>query len=291
MERYITCSNGDGYTLTFGEKGLTPFLLADVDGVYEIANEVTISSNTMSDGGTYQGSVQRVRNIVLTLKDLTNHVYNRNLLSTLFKAGKEGSLIFHEDENERTIDYYVESVNSTGEKNARTYTVSLLCPDPFFYALDDVTVLMANWVKNFEFVHEFIASGEEFGYRSLQASQEIENLNAADNIGLTIVITANGAVTNPSVTRVESNESLTVGSSAKPFSMVSGDSLTITTSNNDKHVYLTHDGVTTEVNEYLTEDSVFIQLMRGKNNIGYDADSGVSNMVVSITYRLKYPSA
>ena len=73
--------------------------------------------------------------------------------------------------------------------------------------------------------------------------------------------------------------------------MTAGDVLTITTADNDKHVYLTHDGVTTEVNEYLTEDSVFIQLMRGDNDIGYSADAGEDNMVVEITYRLKYRSA
>ncbi len=291
VDRWIKCSNKDGYSITFDEVGLTPFLLVDADGCYDVANEVTISSNTMSDGGAYQGSVAKVRNIVLTLKDLTNHVYNRNLLIALFKSGEPGEMLFHEGENERIIDYYVESLNSTGQYGARTYTVSLLCPDPFFYATNDVTVFMANWVSNFEFQHNFLASGEELGYRSLQALQQIENKNAADNIGMVIEIHANGGVTNPSVTRVEGNETITVGTVAKPMNMIAGDVIRITTSNNDKHVYLIRNDVTTEINEYLTEDSVFIQLMRGMNDIGYNADSGVSNMVVSISYRLKYPSA
>lgn len=291
VNRSITCSNSDGVSLTFAEKGMTPFLLVDAEGCYYVQNNVTISENTMSDGGAYQGSIARVRNIVLTLRDLQNHVHNRNLLDALFKSGEAGTLIFREEENERQINYYVESVNSTGQYGARTYTVSLLCPDPFFYALQDVSVFMAAWVPNFEFVHEFISSGEEIGYRDLQRSQNIDNQNAADNIGMTITITVNGNVTNPSVTRVESNETITVGTETKPLNMVAGDVLTITTADNDKHVYLTSDGVTTEINEYLTEDSVFIQLMRGSNNIGYSAASGESNMVVELTYRLKYQSA
>lgn len=291
VNRSITCSNSDGVSLTFAEKGMTPFLLVDAEGCYYVQNNVTISENTMSDGGAYQGSIAKVRNIVLTLRDLQNHVHNRNLLDALFKSGEAGTLIFREEENERQISYYVESVNSTGQYGARTYTVSLLCPDPFFYALQDVSVFMAAWVPNFEFVHEFISSGEEIGYRDLQRSQNIDNQNAADNIGMTITITVNGNVTNPSVTRVESNETITVGTENKPLNMVAGDVLTITTADNDKHVYLTSDGVTTEINEYLTEDSVFIQLMRGSNNIGYSAASGESNMVVELTYRLKYQSA
>lgn len=290
-DRYITCSNADGVTVTFNEQTVNPFLLVDVTGVYEISNNVTISSNTMSEGGTYQGSVARVRNIVLTIKDKTNHAYNRNLLTALFKAGETGNMVFHESENTRQISYYVESVNSTGENNARTYTVSLLCPDPFFYAMNDITVYMAAWVPHFQFIHEFIATGEEFGYRSAERLQKIANQNAANNIGMTITITANGDVTNPSIIRVESNEAITVGTPTKPLNMVAGDKVTITTSDNDKHVYLTHENVTTEINEYLTEDSVFIQLMRGVNDIGYNAESGVDSMVVEISYRLKYPSA
>lgn len=291
VNRSITCSNADGFSVVFGERGMSPFLLVEAEGCYYISNNVTISENTMSDGGAYQGSVAKIRNIVLTVRDLTNHVYNRNLLAQLFKTGEPGNLVFREDENERQIDYYVESVNSTGQYGSRIYTISLLCPDPFFYALEDVTVYMASWVSNFEFVHEFLSSGEEFGYRSAERLQNIVNQNAANNIGMTIKVTANGNVTNPSIIRVESNESITVGSVAKPFNMTAGDILTITTSDNDKHVYLTHEGSTAEVNEYLTEDSVFIQLMRGDNNIGYSADSGEDNMVVEITYRLKYRSA
>ena len=75
------------------------------------------------------------------------------------------------------------------------------------------------------------------------------------------------------------------------MNLVSGDQVLITTSDNNKQVYLIHEGVTTPINEFLTEDSVFIQLMRGVNSIGYDADSGVDNMVVQITYRLKFAGA
>lgn len=291
VDRYITYINNDGFSVTFGERGFSPFLLVDAEGAYYADNNVTISNNTMTDGGAYQGSVAKVRNIVLTVKDLSNHVYNRNLLGELFKAKQMGTLVFHEEDNDRKISCYVESVNSTGEYSARTYTVSLLCPDPFFYAMEDVVVYLAAWVGAFTFPHDFLETREEFGYRQNTRLQNIVNEQAEDGIGMVIEITAMGGVTNPSVVRVESNEELQVGSDSNPFQMVAGDVLTITTSDNDKHVYLTHEGVTNEVNQYITEDSVFIQLMRGNNNIGYDADVGVDLMTVRISYRLKYASA
>lgn len=291
VNRSIICSNNDGVQVTFGEREPSPFLLVEAEGCYAVDNNVTISENTMSDGGAYQGSVAKIRNIVLTLRDYLDNVYNRNLLNALFKSGEEGTLVFREYPNERKINYYVESITSSGEYGSRTYQVSLLCPDPFFYAMSDVTVYMAGWIADFEFPHEFLEEGEEFGYRSNTRMQTITNENAADSIGMEITIYSSGAVVNPSVVRVESDERLTLGTTSHPFVMEAGDRVRITTADNDKHVYLIRNGVETEVNEYLTEDSVFIQLMRGTNSIGYDSTSGTDAMEVHITYRMKYAGA
>ena len=73
--------------------------------------------------------------------------------------------------------------------------------------------------------------------------------------------------------------------------MVNGDVVIITTAQNDKHVYLQRGTEKTEVNEYMTEESKFIQLMRGNNNIGYTADIGDEYLSVSIQYRMKYSGA
>ena len=291
VKRTITCTNTDEMTCTFGEAFASPFLLEDCDGVYSVSNTVTMSENKMTDGATYQGSVTKSRNIVLTLRDKTNHVSNRNFLYALFKSKSRGELVLKEDQNERRTDYYVESIESDGVSGSRKYTVSLICDDPFFYDMEDITVYMSAWKSSFRFPHSFVAAKEEFGYKSNVKMQNIVDDIAQDGIGMEIQITCNGPVTNPTITRVESDEHITVGSSAKIFSMVSGDVLLITTGVNDKHLYLTHEGVKAEINEYLTEDSEFIQLFRGDNHIGYSSDTGTDNIVVAITYRLKYAGA
>lgn len=288
--RTIKCSNNDGVSITFRENKADPFLLVDADGLYLQQNNVTMSENTMVDGAQYQGSVASARNIVLTLRDHGSNRYNRQLLNTLYKKGEEGTLIYTEESVSRQIKYYVESVKSTGDGISRTYTISLQCPDPFFYAMSDITVKMASWIDGFHFIHEF-HEGEEFGSRSNEKSQNIQNENAADNTGMTITIEANGSATNPSLTRVESDESIRIGTSAKPLNLIAGDVVTIYTETGNKHVTLRREGKTAEINEYLSEDSEFIQLMRGDNNIGFAADSGGENLVISISYRMKYASA
>lgn len=65
--RSITCDNHNGYRMTFDTESFKPFVLASVDGLYLSENNVTVSDNTMTDGGTYQGSVKKKRNIVMIL--------------------------------------------------------------------------------------------------------------------------------------------------------------------------------------------------------------------------------
>lgn len=295
--RSITCINKTtGNSITFGEDKFAPFYLASTDGVYQSENNLYISDNTMTDGGTYQGSVAKVRNIVLYVMDnpqSENFVYNqrnRDALYSHFRKDEEGTLIYTENGESRKIDYYSEGVKRAN-KGSRLFTISLICPNPKFKDNTEHTVSMADCIDQFEFIHEYVEEGEEFAYRSGVRLVNIVNEIAANNIGLTIIITATGTVLNPSITHVETEKSIKIGSLSNPFEMIRGDVLTITTDINNKHVRFTSGGVTREVNEYLTEDSEFIQLMFGNNNIAYDAETGEEYMVIDIKYAYEYEGA
>ncbi|MBR0090237.1 MAG: phage tail family protein [Lachnospiraceae bacterium] len=288
--RKVTCINNMGATAVFSQDAFNPWFLVDITGVYSIENNVYISENTMSDGGTYQGSTAKVKDISITVIDKAENVYNkenRDVLYSLFPKDTEGTLKFEEDGRVRVANYYVEYVRPV-KYGTQMYTINLRMTDPFFYGEEAESKWMAAWTSKFVFVHYFKAEGEPIGEREALKIQNIVNETGADNIGLTITITAIGAVRNPSITRVESNESLTIGSAAKPLELVVGDSIVITTGDNNKHVYLYRENVAENINHYLTEDSEFFQIMRGNNNIGYSAEDGDDNMVVRLSYRMKY---
>jgi hypothetical protein len=290
-DRKITCTNKDGVSITFTEEGFEPFLLMSIEGVYDSENEVTMSNHTMIDGATYQGSIKRPRNIVLTFRDEPNFAENRASLDELFKDGEEGTFLYEDSEGDkRIITYYVENTTSEGTHSSRIHTVSLLCPDPFFYAVNDAVLRMAEWNGLFEFPHEFF-QWEEIGYRSHVKMRSILNKNAMDNIGMIIQIYANDTVVNPWIIIVEQNKRIKVGGNGRDLTMVAGDILEIRTVTGDKHVYFTHEGVKEEINYMVTGDSEYIQLKRGWNNVGYDADSGSENMTIRLTYRLKFRRA
>ena len=291
--RSIKCVNNEkDISLTFSETGFTPFFLASVDGIYSAKNNVFMSENVMVDGATYQDSIAPARNIVISLIENPqgNFIYdqsNRDLLYSLFRKGDEGTLYYEENGVVRKIKYYPESI-TRANKGSRLFTISLLCANPRFNDESDTYVAMANWYSSFEFTHEFVASGEVLGYRSAVRLVNIVNDKSMDKIGMTIIIEAQGNVVNPVITRIESGEHIALGSEDNPFSLQRGDVLTITTMVNNKHITLAREGVVSEVNLYLTEDSEFIQLMYGNNNIVYDADEGRDNMTVNIIYANEY---
>lgn len=294
MKRFIRCKNEDGLEVLFNGT-FSPFLLEDCDGIYSVQNTVSISENTMTDGGTYQGSVTKMRNIVLTLRDNVNsdHDANRTLLYRLFKPKSKGTFIYQENKGaeSRSINYYVESIEADAVSRARRYTVSLVCPNPFFTAPSDLVVVLSGWSSLFEFPFEIPADGLEFGTRVAERLKTIDNASAADNIGLTITIKANGAITNPTIYHVEKGEKVEVGTTDNPLSLINGDEVIITTGTNNKHVYLVHEGEKTEINHYLSEESDFIQLQSGPNTVGYSAESGESYMAVEVAYRYRYLGA
>ena len=290
--RTITCINtAENIRGVFGEDDFTPFLLEDAAGIYEQSAKVNITENTLTDGSTYQSSVLQSRNIVLSLRDLNDHLANRQFLLSLFPPKSKGTLIFRDGEEERQTDYYVEKLTSDGIHSARTYQISLICPDPYFYDIEDYSITLAAYVPNFTFAHEFTSVKEELGYRQINRLQDIKDEIGSDNIGITITIEASGAVQNPEVTRVESNEHIQIGTDSMPLNMVAGDKIIITTADNNKKIFLERNGTRTNISQYLSDDSTFIQLHRGDNTIGYSAASGIDSMVITITYRVRYTSA
>lgn len=289
--RSITCTNKSGISCTFGEGGFSPFLLADADGLYSKIINVNTSSTTGVDGSVYHSASLKQRNIVLTLKDIGNYVENRAFLNALFEEKTFGELLIRDETEERKIDYIVEKVTSDGSNAYRTHQVSLICPDPYFYDLYDTSFTMSSFMPSFSFKHAFMATKEEFGYRQKEKIKVIQNEQSIDGTGMTIQITANGSVKNPVVTKIETGEHITIGTDAKPLNLVAGDVVTVTTDNGNKKAVLTHDGVTFSINQYLSEDSTFLQLSRGANSIGYSASSGIDSMIIKISYRQRYTTA
>lgn len=286
--RIITCTNANGEAIILTERKLDPFILCSAQGIYTTDMNVITSENSMMDGGIYQGSVMNIRNIVLTIKDIEGHDANRELIDVVFDKNIIGTLEVQDGTHRRAIDYYVEKVETTATPITRLTTISLICPDPYFYDPAMSNVFIASLVPKFEFIHEFSEYGEEIGRYSNQRLGTIYNKSADDKIGVTMIVKALGHIENPIFTLIETQEHIALGTLDHTFGMEYGDIITVNTITGQKNVY---DANGNSINAYLTEDSTFFQLHKGENTIGYAADTGADYMTITVMYRYKYVRA
>lgn len=287
MKRII-CRNENDIEVEFNYNEDADFFLVSLEGVYSVSNNVVTSENTMTDGSTYQGSTTKQRNIVITAFIDGDYQKRRDLLYKCFKPKSTGSFTYIEGDEKRTIDYKVEEIDIAETGVIRNVVISLICPDPFFKDLNDIIVTMAGWKRSFTWPHEFKTEKEPFGERIAEIIKTVENDSAADNIGIEILMQASGAVTNPALYHVEQDEHIKVGTADHALQLAAGEAVKITTGTNNKNVYLISNGQETKINEYLDEDSEFIQLTSGSNTFKYDADAGINYLNVTISYRFRY---
>lgn len=289
--KIITCENGDGTAIAFPAGPGGAFVLTDATGVLEAKADVLTTQNALSDGVTWQGTRMQKRNIVLTLRDAPNadHDENRAALYGLFKFKSAGTLTlsYGDSREDRCIGYVVESVVADVKKRANAYTVSLLCPSPYWESPNVLTRTLGGSRPLFTFPHAFAL--EPVSRRDSARAFTIDNAGASDEIGMTITVrAANGTVRNVRITHLETGEVLRLGSSANPMILAPGASVTVTTGRGNKRV-LGEEGESLAA--YLTEDSEFLQIRRGRNTFSIAADSGDSQLVVSFAWRLVYEGA
>lgn len=150
--------------------------------------------------------------------------------------------------------------------------------DPFFYAKDEQKVDIALWVGAFEFPLEIPEEGIEMGYRAPSLIVNVLN-DGQESTGMLIRFKALGTLTNPSLINVNTYDELKLNST-----MTAGDIVEISTYKRRKSVTLIRNGLKTNIFNSLDINSNFLQLEIGDNLFRYNADSGLDNLEVSMTF-------
>ena len=116
--------------------------IRNIDGLDPVKASVNTSPLGTVDGATYVGSNVSTRNIVLTIglnPNWDNWTYEslRRLLYSYFIPKKTTRLVFYSDDMVPVEIYgVVESVAFNPFSKDPEYAVSIICPDPYFIALD-----------------------------------------------------------------------------------------------------------------------------------------------------------
>jgi|LFRM01.1.fsa_nt_gb hypothetical protein len=272
----LTYINSSGEQLTLRQA--RPFFLTKIDGTGTTRQTVNTFKAPEQDGAFYISSTLDMRNITLegtVMANTTEEAYKqRKRLLRIFTPKLQGTFIYHD----RMISCVVEEVGFmvSSYERAPNFFISLLCPSPFFEALEEIREELAMWSSLFSFELEIPGSGMEFGLR--QPSQIITVDNIGDvSCGCEIVFKALGTLTNPELMNVDTGEYIRINKT-----MNVGEELRVYTHFAGKRVVSVIGQTHTNAFYLLDTGSTFLQLEAGRNTLRYSDTNNMDLLEVSI---------
>ena len=236
--------NAKGNQLEFNDE--TKYQLYEVDGLYP-PNASISSSNNVGDGSIITNARVPSRNIVLYIAINGNVEVNRLNLYQFAQVGKYMKMYFSNNSKNVWIEGRVETIETSMFSNKQVCQISTICPEPFFKDLQE-TINSIDTVDNRFYFPFYTVKPIPF-----------------------------------SVYNRETQEYIGFGCEERPFTMLNGDRIIITTQTNNKKVKLIRNAQETNIFNSLKPNSTFLQLDSGDNTFTYSADDG--NEFIDIKFK------
>ena len=265
------------------------FVLTEID-LGQVTAQHHTSSYYNQMGATIENTTIQTRSVSITgyvigdtREELTQ---NKQALNRLVNPLQDLSIIVY---NAYLLvcrpDYSVHYGKTISENNDYMckFLIQGTCGNPLFTEIEQETISLSSTTGQPLF--PLIIPQNEgiiFGKRVLEQIANLENTGDYP-VGIVVTLKALGSVENPSITLVETQESIRLNKT-----LVQGEELVISTITGDKHVRGVLNGIESNYIQYLAYPFSWIQLQVGSNSIQYDADSGASNIQATISFSPAY---
>ncbi len=281
MDYQILYKSGNNYieTTPYPQKG--NFYLQHISGLgYQ--NMLNTYKAVACDGEKFVSSQLDKRNINLEILVTADHSgtedcdFYKNKLLNVFHPKIPGEIYIKKGNVVRKTKAYVESFDTKDNKNSSYAVISLLCPDPAFYDIQETVVSLPSWEGGFWF--DAVYDDKIYEQRAYTGYKTFDNNGTLDT-PFKIILTNLGdiPVVNPSIIKMDTGEFCKIN-----CTLGRSDTLEIDTKNkkvfyNDQNYY-----------PQRVLGSKFFYLNSGENVIKFDADSGKDYMNAVIYYENMY---
>lgn len=256
--------------------------------VYKIAGlnppKATINSsvNATADGSAVNSVRLENRNIVIYTTINGEVETNRINLYKYFPPKKTVTLYFSNGTRDVYIEGTVELIECDLFTNRQIAQISLICPKPYFKAVDYLVTTFSDISNLFSFPFAIDQYGIEISSITTNIRKSIINTGDVET-GAVIQLFAIGTVVNPVLYRAGDNKRMKLN-----ITMQASDTIIINTNVGEKSITLIRNGVSSNALGYMTPDSDWFVLEAGDNVYTYDADSGNGNLQITFTTSLLY---
>ena len=274
----VKTSEGSIYSLTNNKN----YTLYKVTGLEPPDANVNTSENATTDGSTLNSVKVPQRNLVLYMTIEGDVEANRINLYKYFPYKKPIELYYKNNTRDVYIEGYVERISVGHFDRKQIAQISIICPQPYFKAINEVVSYFSEISKFFEFPFSISETGIEFSAITTNIRKSILNTGEVES-GIIIELKAIGTVVKPTIYDVLKRTHLTLN-----FTMQINDLITINTYQGKKSITLTRNGVTTNAMGYMTPDSTWLTLDLGDNVYAYECESGTSDLQLTFISNALY---
>lgn len=269
--------------------------LTAVDQLHGVDNEFSTSTSPYFDGDYVNHTRTSPRTITLTYSLKTPIEDSLNYFNSIVKSKQKATLIeTKEDGTQIKIEGIVTVPPYTRWSDACAIQIQMYCSKPYWRDLQAIIEDISNVINLHYFPYEseekllandgglaFPENGIAFGVYDLDATKGFTN-NGTKPVGMIIEIVALSQVTNPRISKVNSDENEFIGVN---MTLQTGDWIRINTNKGEKSV-TNADG---EIyNEVIYSGDDWLQLDTGYNELSITSEEGTGNMYFTIYFNQEW---
>lgn len=289
MIQSVTVTNhvGDSLQLILRNPLASGLVVSKIDGLGPVDANINMTDYAFLDGSRFNSAHVKPRNVILTLHPLEPDVEgNRLTMYRFFPVKKQIKMEVLTSKRNATITGYVESVDPVIFSKSEEAQVSILCPDPYFYADSEETVVFDSYTPMFSFPFSNEGPAPVLVMSDYTSPYTRRIFYSGDyDIGVTARIAFSAAPTaDMSIYNAEVNATMKVLYSKLPATPVNGDVLEIVTTAGKKSVRLRHEGVYMNAINAIDMTREWLQIHPGYNTISHNLE----NATLSLSYRASY---
>lgn len=281
---------GDILTLTQKE---SDYQILSITGLNPPNAQINTTTMYGMDGAKFNSSKLNTRNIVITIRINGDVEGNRQQLYEYFPT-KEWVKFYYQNNNRNVfIEGYVENLECDFFTNSEQAQISIICPQPYFKAMDEIIDDASKVTSVFVFPFSFGSKGatdiditpdastdDAIPFSTIEQDLELDIYNGSSvETGMTITVTFYGSVNQIKIVNTGTGEYMTIN-----YAFLSGDVLTINTNKGQKGITLQRDATTTNIFGSLVQGSTFFQLIPKDNFFSYLADNGTNDTLVHVVF-------
>ena len=298
----ITNYLGDRIKIDLRKPEVSGFLVKSVTGLGPVKATVNTMEVVTNDGSMFNSARLSQRNIVFqivfvdtvygeTIEDVRQKTYK------YFPAKKNVEIVIETDNRYVRTSGYVESNEPYIFSSQEGTSISIICPDPFFYSAGTDGNNIINF-HSIDSMFEFPFSNESltepllvFGEIHIN-TEGVVTYHGDAEIGVTIYIHAIGSASNISIYNKDTKEVMKIDTvklqKLTGKGIVESDDIVITTSKGDKSITLIREGISYNILNCLDKNTDWFTLVKGDNIFAFTADSGVTNLQFRIENKVTY---